>query len=102
MLSCVEAKKVHQLTLVECEYLNIFCRVRVSWGQLENFKCVDYFQIEYYEEGDPVGTAKLSGKINRHRRSHDIDIKPCSNWLFKVCTQHLGNIERYCILGYCL
>ena len=59
-------------------------RVRVSWGQVENFKCVDYFQIEYYEQSDPAGTAKLSGKINRHRKSHDIDIKPCSDYLFKV------------------
>ena len=61
-----------------------YCRVRVSWGQVENFKCVDYFQIEYYEESDPAGTAKLTGKINRHRKSHDIDIKPCSDYLFKV------------------
>ena len=56
----------------------------MSWGQVENFKCVDYFQIEYYEESDPAGTAKLTGKINRHRKSHDIDIKPCSDYLFKV------------------
>ena len=59
-------------------------RVRVSWGQVENFKCVDYFQIEYYEQSDPEGTAKLTGKINRHRKSHDIDIKPCRDYLFKV------------------
>ena len=56
----------------------------MSWGQVENFKCVDYFQIEYYEQSDPEGTAKLTGKINRHRKSHDIDIKPCRDYLFKV------------------
>ena len=27
-------------------------RVRVSWGRVENFKCVDYFQIEYYQTQD--------------------------------------------------
>ena len=32
--------------------LIFYSRVRVSWGQLENFKCVDYFQIEYYEKGN--------------------------------------------------
>ena len=28
--------------------------LQVSWGRLENFKCVDYFQIEYYEKDDMV------------------------------------------------
>ena len=28
--------------------------MQVSWGRLENFKCVDYFQIEYYEKDDMV------------------------------------------------
>ena len=57
---------------------------------MENFKCVDYFQIEYYEATDPEGTAKLTGKIERHRKSHDIDIKPCSEFLFKVCRVGTG------------
>ena len=58
--------------------------MRVNWGRLENSKCVDYFQIEYYEKGDPVGTVKLSGKIKKKRKSHDIIIKPCTEYLFKV------------------
>jgi hypothetical protein len=33
-------------------------RVRVSWGRLENFKCVDYFQIEYYEKSNMAATVK--------------------------------------------
>jgi phosphoribosylaminoimidazole (AIR) synthetase len=32
--------------------------VRVSWGRLENFKCVDYFQIEYYEKSNMAATVK--------------------------------------------
>jgi len=59
-------------------------RVRVSWGRLENFKCVDYFVIEYYEQDDRAGSFQTSERINRHRRSHDIDIKPCKDYLFKV------------------
>jgi len=72
------------LTVVDSDGEMVADRVRVSWGQVENFKCVDYFQIEYYQQEDPEGTAKLTGKINRHRKSHDIDIKPCSDYLFKV------------------
>jgi len=72
------------LTVVDSDGKMVPDRVRVSWGQVENFKCVDYFQIEYYEATDPEGTAKLTGKIERHRKSHDIDIKPCSEFLFKV------------------
>ena len=51
---------------------------------MENFKCVDYFQIEYYEKSDLEATPKLTGRINRHRKSYDIDIKPCSEYQFKV------------------
>ena len=38
----------HGELLVEASIL------QVSWGRLENFKCVDYFQIEYYEKDDMV------------------------------------------------
>eukprot|EP00092_Neocalanus_flemingeri_P020693 GFUD01022424.1.p1 GENE.GFUD01022424.1~~GFUD01022424.1.p1 ORF type:complete len:368 (-),score=96.64 GFUD01022424.1:15-1118(-) len=72
------------VTVVDSEGEMVADRVRVSWGRLENFKCVDYFQIEYYEQEDKAGTFKVSEKINRHRRSHDIDIKPCRDYLFKV------------------
>ena len=70
---------------------------------MENFKCVDYFQIEYYQQEDPEGTAKLTGKINRHRKSHDIDIKPCSDYLFKVLHSLWMSVksEISCV-GYCL
>ena len=59
-------------------------RVRVSWGKVDNFKCVDFFQIEYYEDHDPVNTVQMSGKINKNRKSLDINIKPCSDYRFKV------------------
>ena len=59
-------------------------RVRVTWGKVDNFKCVDFFQIEYYEDHDPVNTVQMSGKINKNRKSLDINIKPCSDYRFKV------------------
>ena len=59
-------------------------RVRVTWGKVDNFKCVDFFQIEYFEQQDPSGTVKMSGKINKNRKSIDLDIKPCSDYRFKV------------------
>ena len=61
-------------------------RVRVTWGKVDNFKCVDFFQIEYYEQHDPSGTVKMSGKINKNRKSIDLEIFPCSDYRFKVCT----------------
>ena len=59
-------------------------RVRVTWGKVDNFKCVDFFQIEYFEQHDPSGTVKMSGKINKNRKSIDLDIIPCSDYRFKV------------------
>ena len=43
------------VTVVDSQGKMVPDRVRVSWGRLENFKCVDYFQIEYYEKDDRVG-----------------------------------------------
>ena len=44
------------VTVVDSQGKMVPDRVRVSWGRLENFKCVDYFQIEYYEKDDRVCT----------------------------------------------
>ena len=35
--------------------VNLPNKIRLMWGRMENFKCVDYFQIEYYEKDDRVG-----------------------------------------------
>ena len=56
----------------------------MSWGRVQNFKCVDYFQIEYWTEEDPENSYAVSEKINRHRTSLDITIAPCRNYLFKI------------------
>ena len=60
----------------------MFHRVRISWGKMKNFKCVDYFQVEYYQHTE--GAAKLSDKINRHRTFVELEIKPCTDYTFKV------------------
>ena len=44
----------------------LFAWLKVSWGRLENFKCVDYFQIEYYEKDDRVGK-ELSNEFHLHK-----------------------------------
>ena len=41
----------------------IVLQVRVTWGRLQNFKCVDYFQIEYWEQNDKAGTFQASSKM---------------------------------------
>ena len=61
--------------------------------QVDNFKCVDFFQIEYYEEHDPVGTVQMSAKINKNRKSFDIPINPCSDYRFKVIFKYEFNLK---------
>ena len=43
-------------------------KVRVKWGNMHNFKCVDYFQVEYYQREDPQGTVVLTPRIDRFHR----------------------------------
>ena len=49
-------------------------RVRLMWGRIENFKCVDYFQVEYFQMKDPAGTARRSSRIGRDSRSVEIEV----------------------------
>ena len=49
-------------------------RVRLMWGSIENFKCVDYFYVEYFQMKDPAGTARRSSRIARDRRSLEIEV----------------------------
>ena len=72
------------VTVVDSSGQMVADRVRVTWGRVQNFKCVDYYQIEYWNEEEPDESFAISEKINRHRKSHDITIKPCRNYLFKV------------------
>ena len=72
------------VTVVDSSGQMVADRVRVTWDRVQNFKCVDYYQIEYWNEEEPDESFAISEKINRHRSSHDITIKPCRNYLFKV------------------
>jgi len=72
------------VTVVDSDGNMVADRVRVSWGRVENFKCVDYFQIEYFEPNDKPGTFGVSERIARHNNSFDIDVKPCRDYLFIV------------------
>merc|ERR1719192_3302367 len=49
-------------------------KVRVKWGALHNFKCVDYFQVEYHQKDDPENTQIMTPRIDRFRRYYDIDV----------------------------
>ena len=46
----------------------------------------DLNQIDWAPQ---AGTVKMSDRINRHRSSHDIDIKPCIDYLFKVSFKNI-------------
>ena len=81
------------VTVVDSSGQMVADRVRVTWGRVQNFKCVDYYQIESWNEEEPDESFAISEKINRHRSSHDITIKPCRNYLFKVRLTHTDNTE---------
>ena len=89
------------VTVVDSSGQMVADRVRVTWGRVQNFKCVDYYQIEYWNEEEPEESFAISEKINRHRDSHDITIKPCRNYLFKVELSQPATSVRRCIAGDC-
>ena len=65
-------------------------RVRISWGRVKNFKCVDYFQVEYYEHGEESEEhrpRRLTEKINRHQTFLELEINPCTDYTFRVCNE---------------
>ena len=49
-----------------------------------NFKCVDYFQVQWYDPYNKDATFMVTGKIARHTRDFDIDVKPCKDYTFSV------------------
>ena len=53
--------------------VNLPNKIRLMWGRMENFKCVDYFQVEYFQRKNPAGTVQMTPRINRHRRSVEIE-----------------------------
>ena len=59
-------------------------KIQVRWSGMENFKCVDYFQIEYFHKGDPTPTLDVTDRIDRNKRSVDIEVIPCTQYYFKV------------------
>lgn len=59
-------------------------KVRVMWGRMENFKCVDYFQVEFFQALNPMQTVQMTERINRHRRSVEVEVVPCTEYYFKV------------------
>ena len=67
----VDRPRVEAVTVVAEGFLP---RVRLMWGRIENFKCVDYFYVEYFQRRDPAGTVRRSARISRDRRSLDIEV----------------------------
>lgn len=53
--------------------VNLPNKIRLMWGRMENFKCVDYFRVEYFQRKNPAGTVQMTPRINRHRRSVEIE-----------------------------
>ena len=85
----VDRPRVEAVTAVAEGFLP---RVRLMWGRIENFKCVDYFYVEYFQRRDPAGTVRRSARISRDRRSLEIEVRSqlsakmilfLSQWLFK-------------------
>ena len=58
-------------------------KVRVKWGALHNFKCVDYFLVEYYEIKHPEKKF-VTERIERFKRFYDIDVDPCTEYAVKI------------------
>jgi len=59
-------------------------KVKVKWGAMHNFKCVDYFQVEFFQKLNPATTILLTPRIDRFRRDYEIDVEPCTEYTFKV------------------
>ena len=66
-------------------------KIRVIWGRLENFQCIDYFKIEYFHRQtklDPTSSQSLlkaTDRIDRGKRYFDIEnVIPCTEYYFKV------------------
>ena len=62
-------------------------KIRVIWRRLQNFKCIDYFQIEYFRKTDlptDLQVLDVSDRIDRSRRYFDIEVIPCTEYYFKV------------------
>ena len=76
-------------------------KVRVKWGALHNFKCVDYFlvkpswetvennnyknpQVEYFNKGEVDSEKIITPRIERFKRFYDIDVDPCTEYAVKV------------------
>ena len=76
--------------------MNLPNKIRLMWGRMENFKCVDYFQVEYFQRKNPAGTVQMTQRINRHRRSVEIEASIDDmmvarvRGVHEVCTQNLG------------
>ena len=68
----VDRPRVEAVTAVAEGFLP---RVRLMWGRIENFKCVDYFYVEYFQRRDPAGTVRRSARIPRDRRSLEIEVR---------------------------
>ena len=59
-------------------------KIRVGWGRMENFKCVDYFQVEYFHRSEPSQPLEITNRIGRNQRSVDIEVVSCTEYYFKV------------------
>ena len=63
-------------------------KIRVIWGRMQNFQCVDYFQIEYFSSldvnKDSVQKLDITERIDRKKRYFDIDAIPCTEYYFKI------------------
>ena len=67
-------------------------KVRVKWGALHNFKCVDYFLVEYFNKGEVDSEKILTPRIERFKRFFDIDVDPCTEYAVKACGQFYSSI----------
>ena len=78
---------------------NLPNKIKLMWGRMENFKCVDYFQVEYFQRKNPAGTVQMTPRINRHRRSVEIEGRL---WL-KVIQSSTKRLAWFCNfpLNYC-
>ena len=61
-----------------------------------NFKCVDYFQVQWYDPYNVADTFMTTGKIGRHTRDFVIDVKPCKDYAFRVSESVSFHSVRFC------
>jgi hypothetical protein len=50
----------------------------------KRYRAASIPQVEYFQRLNPASTVQQTGRINRHRRSVEVEVTPCTEYFYKV------------------